>query len=96
MEPVPWGAAVRGAQRYFVDCGGCEEINEEATDEANYGTSANGVGSSSIASITLSSVSGRPSRTLSAPKEFGLPAGALRSIFVDSGFDGDCWLMALG
>jgi hypothetical protein len=48
---------------------------------------AEGLGpSSSIASTTLSSVEGRPSRTLSAPREFLLPAGAERSI----------WLMWVG
>jgi hypothetical protein len=40
--------------------------------------------SSSIASTTLSSVDGRPARTLSAPREVLLPAAALRSILVGS------------
>jgi len=42
------------------------------------------VPSSSIASTTCESVAGRPSRTLSAPSEFWLPAGAVMSIFCSS------------
>ena len=36
-----------------------------------------------MASTTLESVAGRPSRTLSSPREFLLPAGAAGSIFVE-------------
>ncbi len=39
---------------------------------------------SSIASTVLSSVEGRPSRILSSPREFSLPAGDARPILVGS------------
>lgn len=39
-------------------------------------------------SVRASSVEGQPSRTLYAPSELGLPAGALRSVLVGSNFGG--------